>query len=70
MVSLNVSPLDKELFSKFMLTELYPKFFAASSKLIVVLVEGSKNKLKIFFVLFPAILFFDFLNFIANSAIE
>ena len=47
-VSLKDSPFDKELFSKLIFIELCPSFLAANSKLIVVLVDGSKNKLKIF----------------------
>ena len=65
MVSLNVSPLDKELLSKFILMELCPSFFAANSKLTVVLVEGSKNKLKIFLGIFAIWFFLEFLNLIA-----
>ena len=69
-VSMNVSPFERELLSKLIFIKLWPKFFAANSKLIVVLVEGSKNKLKIFLGLFSKILFFEFLNFIAFSAID
>jgi hypothetical protein len=69
-VSLNVSPLDKELFSKLILIELCPSFLAASSKLTVVLVDGSKNRLNIFFEFFWIELLFDFLNLRARSAID
>ena len=48
-VSLKVSPFERELFSKFTFIILCPNFLAANSKLIVVLVDASKNKLKIFF---------------------
>jgi hypothetical protein len=69
-VSLKVSPLDKELFSKLIFIELWPSFFAASSKLTVVLVEGSRNKLNMFLVFLEIKFFCDFLNLIARSAID
>ena len=59
-VSMNVSPFERELLSKLIFIKLWPKFFAANSKLIVVLVEGSKNKLKIFLGFFTK---FNFLEF-------
>ena len=68
-VSLKVSPLERELLSKFIFIILCPIFFAANSKLTVVLVEGSKKRLKIFLT-FDFLVFFLFNeNLMASSAI-
>jgi RAB protein geranylgeranyltransferase component A len=57
---MNVSPFERELLSKLIFIKLWPKFFAANSKLIVVLVEGSKNKLKIFLGFLLNLIFWNF----------
>ena len=69
-VSLKVSPLERELFSKLTLITLCPNFFEANSKLIVVLVDASKNKLNIFLGLLVFFWFVDFLNLRALLTIE
>ena len=58
-VSNNVSPLFIELSFKATFIKSAPNLFAATSKLVRVLVESSKNKLKIVLPL----RIFDFLTF-------